>query len=66
MFRLYDSNYASMNPILEEGPNILWLGDCTAAYDRATLDAKGIKTVLTVATGLNVSYPEGGIHHKVF
>lgn len=65
MFRLFDSNYQAMNPVLEEGANILWLGDCTAAFDRATLDLKGIRTVLTVATGLNVSYPEGGITHKV-
>lgn len=29
-----------MNQILEENGNILWLGDCTAAYDRNLLDAR--------------------------
>ncbi|CAD8099364.1 unnamed protein product [Paramecium sonneborni] len=66
MFRMFDPMYQSMNQILEENGNILWLGDCTAAYDRNLLDGRGIKTVLTVAAGLNVSYPEGGIVHKVY
>lgn len=54
-----------MNQILEDSGNVLWLGDFTAALDRALLDSKGIKTVLTVATGLDVSYRESGITHKV-
>lgn len=62
---MFDPMYQSMNQILEESGNILWLGDCTAAYDRSLLDGKGIKTVLTVASGLNVSYSEGGMVHKV-
>ncbi|CAD8166101.1 unnamed protein product [Paramecium octaurelia] len=66
MFRLFDSSYQQMNPILEEGDNILWLGDFTAALDRTLLDSKGIKTVLTVATGLDVAYGEPGINHKVY
>ncbi|CAD8071007.1 unnamed protein product [Paramecium primaurelia] len=63
---MFDPMYQSMNQILEESGNILWLGDCTAAYDRSLLDGKGIKTVLTVASGLNVSYSEGGMVHKVY
>lgn len=54
-----------MNIILEESDHALWLGDCSAAFDKALLDSKGIKTVLTVAAGLNVHYPEGTITHKV-
>lgn len=54
-----------MNQIIEEGGNVLWLGDFTAALDRALLDSKDIKTVLTVATGLDVAYKESGITHKV-
>jgi hypothetical protein len=54
-----------MNIIIEEGPNALWLGDFTAALDRALLNSKGITTVLTVASGLDISYKEGGIVHKV-
>lgn len=38
-----------MNPIIEEGGNTLWLGDFTAALDRTTLEAKSVRTVLTVA-----------------
>ena len=54
-----------MNPIIEESGNVLWLGDFTAALDRSLLDSKGIKMVLTVATGLDISYREPGITHKV-
>ncbi|CAD8086559.1 unnamed protein product [Paramecium sonneborni] len=63
---MFDPMYQSMNQILEESNNILWLGDCTAAYDRSLLDGKGIRTVLTVASGLNVQYSEGGMIHKVY
>ncbi|CAD8098242.1 unnamed protein product [Paramecium sonneborni] len=66
MFRLFDSNYQQMNQIIEESGNVLWLGDFTAALDRTLLDSKGIKTVLTVATGLDISYREAGINHKVY
>lgn len=65
MFRLFDQSYQQMNIIIEEGPNALWLGDFTAALDRALLNSKGITTVLTVASGLDISYKEGGIVHKV-
>lgn len=50
---------------MEEGGNILWLGDFTAALDRTLLDVKGVKTVLTVATGLDIAYRDPGIVHKV-
>ncbi|CAD8167728.1 unnamed protein product [Paramecium pentaurelia] len=66
MFRLFDSSYQQMNQIIEEGGNVLWLGDFTAALDRPLLDSKGIQTVLTVATGLDVAYREPGITHKVY
>ena len=66
MFRtMMDSSYQAMNAIYEENNNTLYLGDCTAAFDRATLDVKNVKTVLTVAAGLMVNYPDGGITHKV-
>jgi hypothetical protein len=59
-----------MNVVLEEDPvagtGALWLGDFTAAQDKITLKSKGIRTVLTVAQGLNISYPAGSeISHKV-
>jgi hypothetical protein len=57
-----------MNTIIEAEGNLgaLWLGDYAAANDIKTIKAKGIKTVLTVAAGLNISYPtSSGITHKV-
>lgn len=43
----------------------LWLGDYTAAIDKLVLKEKGIKTVLTTASGLGVSYlPSEGIVHR--
>ncbi|CAK74287.1 unnamed protein product (macronuclear) [Paramecium tetraurelia] len=66
MFRLFDSSYQQMNPIYEEGDNVLWLGDFTAALDRTLLESKSIKTVLTIATGLDIAYREPGINHKVY
>lgn len=45
--------YKAMNVIVEPdqqtSSGALWLGDYTAAQDRRTLKAQGIKTVLTVA-----------------
>ncbi|KAM3134538.1 hypothetical protein pb186bvf_013352 [Paramecium bursaria] len=67
MFRtMMDSSYQAMNAVYEENNNTLYLGDCTAAFDRATLDVKNVKTVLTVAAGLMVNYPDGGITHKTY
>ena len=44
-----------MNIIIDEdSAGALWLGDYTAATDRTTLKLKGIRTVLTVASGLNI------------
>lgn len=47
-----------MNIIIDEdsagGTGALWLGDYTAATDRTTLKLKGIRSVLTVASGLNI------------
>lgn len=42
----------------------LWLGDYSAALDKKSINAQNIKTVITAATGLKVSYT-GGIHHKI-
>lgn len=66
----FNGAYKAMNVILEEdssqGTGALWLGDFTAAQDKITLKSKGIRTVLTVAQGLNISYPAGSeINHKV-
>ena len=62
--------YKSMNIILEEDKTAnlgaLWLGDYTAANDLNQLKNKNINTVLTVASGLNITYPaRQGITHKV-
>lgn len=67
LFR-FNNAYKSMNPILEPEGNLgtLWLGDYTAAINQQLLKQKGIKTVLTVASGLNIKYPPGSdIVHKV-
>ncbi len=47
-----------MNLILESnnGEGALWLGDYTAANNRSKLTEKDIKTVLTVASGLDIHY----------
>lgn len=42
------------------------MGDFQAAQDKATLDKKGIKTVLTVASYLNIKYNDPNMNHKVF
>ncbi|KAL4487889.1 hypothetical protein ABPG72_022749 [Tetrahymena utriculariae] len=62
-------NYSNMNKIVEENHDegCLWLGDYTAAIDKRMLKEKGIKTVLTTASGLGVSYlPSDGITHKQY
>lgn len=52
--------YKSMHEIFPsdnvEKRGALWLGDYKAALDKDFLDYKGIRTVLTAASGLNVSY----------
>lgn len=58
-----------MNKIVEEdtssGNGALWLGDYTAASDKRLLKEKNIKTVLTTASGLGISYlPGDGIVHR--
>ncbi|CAD8111378.1 unnamed protein product [Paramecium sonneborni] len=63
------NNYKSMNIILDqtESQGALWLGDYTAAFNQQLLKQKNIKTVLTVASGLNVKYPANcDIVHKVY
>ncbi|CAK60831.1 unnamed protein product (macronuclear) [Paramecium tetraurelia] len=63
------NNYKSMNTILDqtESQGALWLGDYTAAINQQLLKQKNIKTVLTVASGLNVKYPPtSDIVHKVY
>lgn len=49
-----------MNKIIDEDTSnsvgALWLGDCGAADDVKLLKDKGIKTVLTTASGLGVAY----------
>ncbi|CAD8199920.1 unnamed protein product [Paramecium pentaurelia] len=63
------NNYKSMNTIIDQTENqgALWLGDYTAAINQQLLKQKNIKTVLTVASGLNVKYPPNSdIVHKVY
>ncbi|CAD8121838.1 unnamed protein product [Paramecium sonneborni] len=63
------NNYKSMNIIIDqtESQGALWLGDYTAAINQQLLKQKNIKTVLTVASGLNVKYPPNSdIVHKVY
>lgn len=58
-----------MNKIIEETSShgSLWLGDFSSAQDYLNLRTKGIKTVLTVASGLNIQYPSSAeISHKVY
>ncbi|CAD8077984.1 unnamed protein product [Paramecium sonneborni] len=42
----------------------LWLGDYESALNQEFLKSKGIRTVITVAAGLNLKY-EGIVHHKI-
>ena len=56
---IYNPDYSSMNAIVQENNNTLYLGDCMAAFDRYLLDSNNVKTVLTVASGLMVTYPDG-------
>jgi len=62
------TGYSCMNKILEEEGErgALWLGDFGAASDKRLLKEKGIKTVLTTASGLGITYqPQDGIvHHQ--
>jgi hypothetical protein len=60
--------YQNCNSIIqEESGAILFLGDFTAAMDLNLLDSKNIKTVLTVAAGLPVTFAStSGIFHKTY
>ncbi|CAD8073432.1 unnamed protein product [Paramecium primaurelia] len=51
------------NLILNER-GTLWLGDYESALNLEFLKSKGIRTVITVAAGLNLKY-EGIVHHKI-
>ncbi|CAD8113685.1 unnamed protein product [Paramecium sonneborni] len=66
MYRNFGQSYQAMNIIHEENGNQLWLGDYTAAQDKLTLDKKGIRTVLTVASQLNIKYNDQNINHKTY
>lgn len=52
------TDYSSMNKILDENnqKGALWLGDFSAASDKQLLKEKNIKTVLTTASGLGITY----------
>lgn len=52
------NGFLHMNKILDETPTegALWLGDYNAATDKKLLREKGIKTVLTTASGLGITY----------
>jgi len=69
--RMLFTNYQCMNKIIEEDPEnqtgALWLGDYGAASDKRLLKEKGVRTVLTTASGLGISYlPMDGIAHKQY
>lgn len=64
-------SFNSMNIILEEDPihghKALWLGNYTAAVDLNNLKLKGIKTVLCVASGIDIKYAtNSGINQIVY
>lgn len=69
--RMLYSNYSCMHKIVEEdterGLGALWLGDYTAASDKRLLKEKGVRTVVTTASGLGISYfPTDEITHKQY
>lgn len=56
-------NNRPMNIIYEESKGgTLWLGSLEAASDLSLLDEMGINTVITVAVGLKISYPDKITH----
>ena len=61
----YKNCHQILEESLAEGKGPLFLGDYSAALDVKALRSKGVKTVLTVAAGLQVSYPSG-IFHKSY
>ena len=56
-------NNRPMSIIYEEQKGgTLWLGGLEAAIDMNLLEEMGIRTVITVSGGFNISYPESLIH----
>ncbi|CAD8154271.1 unnamed protein product [Paramecium octaurelia] len=43
---------------------VLWLGDCESVFNAEFLKSKGIRTVITVATGLKLKL-DGIVHHII-
>ena len=62
------SIYKNVNVIIEanDQSGALYLGDFTAAMEKNNLKNKGIKTVLTVAIGMNIHYAPNTINHHVY
>lgn len=61
------NSYQTSNTIIEpkDENGSLYLGDFTAAMDKSQLKRKNIKTVLTVAIGMNIHY-SALINHHVY
>ena len=62
--------YVSCHRILEEDPvgkrGALWLGDYQAALDKVGLKLKGIRTVISVVSGIDLHYDrDPGIVHRI-
>ena len=63
------SMYKNVNVILEktDSTGTLYLSDFSAAMEKNKLKREGVKTVLTVAIGLNIQYnPASGIKHYTY
>lgn len=61
--------YVNSHKIIEEDKNrgALWLGDYKAALDKVELKNKGIKTVISVVSGIDFKYDKGSqITHQIF
>ena len=69
------AGYQNMNLVVDDQNGQIWLGDIRAAFDKRfvninflkrNLYAKNIKTVITAASGIVVSYPTNKITHHVY
>lgn len=63
--------YVNCQKILEEDPGsgrgALWLGDYQAALDKVGLKQRGIKTILSVVSGIDVRYDKRSqITHHIY
>jgi len=62
-----NSSYHNMDAILEaelERKHVLWLGNYISANDKAGLQSRNVKTVITVASELHPNYYNQIAHFK--